>query len=141
MVALGATLLLAAAVYHLADALQTLCVFVLRCYRVTVAPLILYCTLLWGVGLGGSYLLAYRGIGPWPAMQSPLAFWLMSALALALTALPVPRAAVADGQATALSAAAPGRSARRPGTRARSASPCPPCFRCAVRRRAAARRA
>jgi MATE family multidrug resistance protein len=65
---------------------QTLCVFVLRCYRVTVMPLVLYCTLLWGVGLGGSYLLAYRGIGPWPAMQSPLAFWLMSALALALAA-------------------------------------------------------
>ncbi|MDM0073314.1 MATE family efflux transporter [Variovorax sp. J2P1-59] len=86
VVALGATLLLATALYHLADAVQTLCVFVLRCYRVTVMPLILYCTLLWGVGLGGSYLLAYRGLGPWPAMQSPLAFWLMSALALAITA-------------------------------------------------------
>ncbi|MEJ7688172.1 MAG: MATE family efflux transporter [Variovorax sp.] len=84
--ALGATLLLATAVYHFADALQTLCVFVLRCYRVTVMPLALYCALLWGVGLGGSYLLAYRGIGGWPAMQSPLAFWLMSATALALTA-------------------------------------------------------
>ncbi len=87
VVALGATLLLATAAYHLADAVQTLCVFVLRCYRVTVMPLVLYCTLLWGVGLGGSYLLAYRGIGPWPAMQSPLAFWLMSALALALAAV------------------------------------------------------
>ncbi|WP_444813353.1 MATE family efflux transporter [Variovorax gracilis] len=86
VIALGATLLLATALYHLADAVQTLCVFVLRCYRVTVMPLILYCTLLWGVGLGGSYLLAYRGLGPWPAMQSPLAFWLMSALALATTA-------------------------------------------------------
>jgi len=86
VVALGATLLLATAAYHLADAVQTLCVFVLRCFRVTVMPLVLYCTLLWGVGLGGSYLLAYRGIGPWPAMQSPLAFWLMSALALALAA-------------------------------------------------------
>ena len=85
--ALATTLLLATACYHLADATQTLCVFVLRCYRVTVAPLVLYCALLWGVGLGGSYLLAYRGIGPWPAMQSPLAFWLMSAVALALTAL------------------------------------------------------
>ncbi|VTU35850.1 Multidrug-efflux transporter [Variovorax sp. PBS-H4] len=86
VVALGATLLLATAAYHLADAVQTLCVFVLRCYRVTVVPLVLYCTLLWGVGLGGSYLLAYRGVGPWPAMQSPIAFWLMSALALALVA-------------------------------------------------------
>jgi len=64
-----------------------LCVFVLRCYRVTLAPLVIYCTMLWGVGLGGSYLLAYRGLGPWEAMQSPLAFWIMSAAALALTAL------------------------------------------------------
>jgi MATE family multidrug resistance protein len=63
-----------------------LCVFVLRCYHVTVAPLVLYCALLWGVGLGGGYLLAYRGIGNWTAMQSPLAFWLMGALALAFTA-------------------------------------------------------
>lgn len=87
VIALGATLILVTAGYHFADALQTLCVFVLRCYRVTVMPLILYCTLLWGVGLGGSYLLAYRGIGPWPAMQSPLAFWLMGGIALLITAL------------------------------------------------------
>ena len=87
VVSLAALLLVATACYHLADAVQTLCVFVLRCYRVTVMPLILYCALLWGVGLGGSYLLAYRGLGPWPAMQSPLAFWIMSALALALTAV------------------------------------------------------
>ncbi|SDZ97831.1 multidrug resistance protein, MATE family [Variovorax sp. YR216] len=87
VIALGATLLLATSFYHLADALQTLCVFVLRCYQVTVMPLILYCTLLWGVGLGGSYLLAYRGIGPWAAMQSPLAFWLMSGAALFATAV------------------------------------------------------
>jgi len=60
---------------------------VLRCYQVTVVPLLLYGSLLWGIGLGGSYLLAYRGLGPWRAMQSPLAFWLMSAAALALTAL------------------------------------------------------
>lgn len=86
VIALGATLLLATALYHFADALQTLCVFVLRCYHVTVMPLALYCALLWGMGLGGGYLLAYRGIGPWGAMASPLAFWLMGAAALALTA-------------------------------------------------------
>jgi MATE family multidrug resistance protein len=87
VVALGATLLLATSCYHFADAVQTLCVFVLRSYRVTVMPLILYCGLLWGVGLGGSYRLAYHGIGPWAAMQSPLAFWGMSAAALFITAL------------------------------------------------------
>lgn len=87
VIAMAASLLLAVAAYHVADAVQTFCVFVLRCYRVTLAPLVIYCTMLWGAGLGGSYLLAYRGLGPWEAMQSPLAFWIMSAAALALTAL------------------------------------------------------
>ncbi|MDP9908208.1 MATE family multidrug resistance protein [Variovorax boronicumulans] len=87
VIAMAAALLTTVALYHIADAFQTLCVFVLRCYRVTLAPLVIYCAMLWGMGLGGSYLLAYRGLGPWPAMQSPLAFWLMSAAALALTAL------------------------------------------------------
>jgi len=87
VIALAAALMLPVAAFHLADAMQTLCVFVLRCYRVTLAPLIIYCTMLWGLGLGGSYLLAYHGLGPWEAMQSPLAFWIMSAAALALTAL------------------------------------------------------
>jgi len=87
VVALAATLLLATAAYHLADATQTMCVFVLRCYRVTVLPLVIYCALLWGLGLAGSYLLAYHGLGPVAAMRSPLAFWIMSAAALGLTAL------------------------------------------------------
>lgn len=87
VIALAAALMLPVAAFHMADAMQTLCVFVLRCYRVTMAPLVIYCTMLWGLGLGGSYLLAYRGLGPWEAMQSPLAFWIMSSVALALTAL------------------------------------------------------
>ena len=87
VIAVAAALLLAVALYHVADALQTLCVFLLRCYRVTLAPLVIYCAMLWGLGLGGSYLLAYRGLGPWEAMQSPMAFWIMSAGALVLTAL------------------------------------------------------
>lgn len=74
------------AAYHAADALQTLCVFVLRSYRITVAPLVVYCALLWGAGLGGGYLLAYQGLGPWAAEASPTPFWAASALALWTTA-------------------------------------------------------
>lgn len=77
-------------VYHLGDAVQALCVFVLRCYRVAVAPLVAYCVLLWGVGVVGGYLLAYRGIGPWAAQQSPAAFWIASSFALALLAVILP---------------------------------------------------
>ena len=87
VVKMTAVLLLATAAYHLADTVQTLCVFVLRCYRVTLAPLVIYCTLLWGAGLGGSYWLAFHGIGPFDAMPSPLTFWLTSAAALWVTAL------------------------------------------------------
>ena len=84
--ALAAGLLAWLAVYHLGDAAQALFVFVLRCYRVAVAPLVAYCVLLWGVGLSGGYLLAYQGIGPVPAQHSPAAFWQASTLALALLA-------------------------------------------------------
>ncbi|MFC5497489.1 MATE family efflux transporter [Caenimonas terrae] len=84
--ALAATLLAWLAVFHLGDAAQAVFVFVLRCYRVAIAPLVAYCVLLWGVGLSGGYLLAYRGIGPLPPQNSPLAFWQASTLALLLLA-------------------------------------------------------
>lgn len=79
-------LLLWVALYHVADAMQALCVFLLRSFGVATRPLVVYCVLLWGVGLGGGYLLAYRGLGPWPPLQSPAAFWGAGGVALALTA-------------------------------------------------------
>lgn len=75
------------ALYHLADAIQAVAVFVLRSYRITVWPLLVYSVMLWGVGLAGGFALAYRGLGPWPAMQNPEAFWAASAVALAVTAI------------------------------------------------------
>ncbi len=90
VVALAAGLLAWLAVYHIGDAAQALCVFVLRCYRVAVTPLIAYCLLLWGVGLAGGYVLAYRDIGPWQAQNSPAAFWAGGAVALALLGLILP---------------------------------------------------
>ena len=70
--------------YHLADALQAVCVFALRCWRVTLSPLLVYTALLWGVGLYGGYLLAYQGLGAWPATPSVRSFWLTSSVALAV---------------------------------------------------------
>ena len=75
--------------YHLVDALQVFLVFVLRSYNVTVLPLIIYTVMLWGVGLGGGYGLAYDhwswaeefGLG----VSSPLGFWQAAIVALALT--------------------------------------------------------
>ncbi|MDO8279541.1 MAG: MATE family efflux transporter [Burkholderiaceae bacterium] len=87
VVALASALLAWGAVFHVADAIQALCVFVLRCYRVTVAPLLVYCVLLWGVGLTGGYVLAYEGIGYLPATHSPQSFWVAGSAALMFTAL------------------------------------------------------
>jgi MATE family multidrug resistance protein len=88
--ALASLLLVWLAVFHLGDAMQALCVFVLRCYRVTVGPLVAYCVLLWGVGLAGGFVLAYQGVGPWAAQQSPTAFWQASGFALALLGIILP---------------------------------------------------
>ena len=73
--------------YHLADALQAVCVFVLRCWRITLSPLLIYTALLWGLGLWGGYLLAYQGLGIWPAQPSVETFWLTSTVALAVVSL------------------------------------------------------
>lgn len=75
------------ALYVLADAVQVVCFFLLRCYRVTLAPLLIYCVLLWGGGLSGGYWLAYRGVMAWPPMQHPVAFWITSSLALLLASV------------------------------------------------------
>jgi MATE family multidrug resistance protein len=87
VVALAVPLLFWTAIYHLFDGLQALAVFVLRCWRITFTPFLIYGVLLWGLGLYGGYLLAYRGLGPWPALQTPAAFWMAGAAALALAAL------------------------------------------------------
>ncbi|MFZ4285696.1 MATE family efflux transporter [Variovorax sp. HJSM1_2] len=87
-VVLTASSLLAwVALYHLADAIQAVAVFVLRSYGITLWPLLVYSVMLWGVGLLGGFALAYHGIGAWPAMQKPEAFWAASAAALAATAI------------------------------------------------------
>lgn len=84
--AIATGLLAWVSLYHLADATQTVSIFVLRSYRITFAPLIVYCGLLWGLGLWGGFQLAYQGLGSMPAMQSPVAFWMCAAGALLLAA-------------------------------------------------------
>ncbi len=90
VLAMTSWLLICVAAYHVADCVQTYCIFVLRCYRVTVAPLVIYCLLLWGGGLGLGYWLTYRwqaaeGWRDWQATPMPL--WVCSAAALFVTAM------------------------------------------------------
>jgi multidrug resistance protein, MATE family len=77
------------ALYHLADAVQAVCAFLLRCYRITLMPLLIYTALLWGVGLYGGYLLAYQGLAwmAWPMRASVDTFWMSSTAALALVSV------------------------------------------------------
>jgi MATE family multidrug resistance protein len=84
---LGSGLLLLVALYHVADAWQTIGCFLLRCWRITVMPMLVYAVALWGLGLGGGFALAYRGFAGVAAWQQPAAFWLMGFWALCLAAV------------------------------------------------------
>ena len=87
IVAIGAALLTWVAFYHMADAMQALCAFLLRCYRITLAPLVLYGVLLWGLGLYGGYQLTYEGLAGRAATQSASSFWAASTVAISLVAV------------------------------------------------------
>jgi MATE family multidrug resistance protein len=84
---MAAGLLLWVAIYHLGDAMQAVSGFLLRCYRITLTPLLLYSVMLWGLGLLGGYQLAYRGLGPYPAMPMAQSFWAASTAGMLLVAL------------------------------------------------------
>ena len=87
IIAIAASLLVWVAFYHLADSAQAVCAFLLRCYGVTVAPLVIYGVLLWGLGLYGGYRLTYEGFAGLAARPVPDSFWAVSTLALGLVAL------------------------------------------------------
>jgi MATE family multidrug resistance protein len=58
---------------------------VLRAYRITVVPTIIYAVALWGLGLVGGYAVAFG-----PALGGPRGasgMWLMQSVALCLTSL------------------------------------------------------
>jgi len=70
--------------FHVFDALQGATAAVLRAYRVAIVPVVIYALALWGPGLIGGYLVAFR-----PVLGEPRGvqgMWLMLALALMLTA-------------------------------------------------------
>ena len=74
------------AFYHLADAAQAVSAFLLRCYRITFMPLVLYSVGLWGLGLFGGYQLTYEGLAGYESMQTAMGFWAASTVAIALVA-------------------------------------------------------
>ena len=72
------------ALYHLGDALQAVAVNALRGYKKSVVPMLLYVVLLWGVGLGGGYLLGLTDTFG-PARGAP-GFWIAAIGSLWLVA-------------------------------------------------------
>lgn len=87
IISLASSLLVWVAMYHLADAIQAVSAFLLRCYRITIAPLALYGVLLWGLGLYGGYQLTYEGLAGMTATRSASSFWAASTMAISLVAV------------------------------------------------------
>jgi MATE family, multidrug efflux pump len=73
------------AAFHVFDALQGIIGFVLRAYRVVVVPMLIYAVALWGLGLGGGYVLGFSRVLGGP--RGAPGMWLMQAVALCLTSL------------------------------------------------------
>lgn len=78
-------LLALAALFHLFDAMQGIAGFMLRGYKVALAPMVVYGVALWGVGLAGGYLLAYHAPAGWP-WSGAAGFWAASGAGLVLAA-------------------------------------------------------
>ena len=72
--------------YHVADAVQAVSAFLLRCYRITFVPLALYGVGLWGLGLFCGYQLTYGRLAGYESMQTTKGFWTASTVAIALVA-------------------------------------------------------
>ncbi|MEZ5602666.1 MAG: MATE family efflux transporter [Burkholderiaceae bacterium] len=90
LVAAAAPLLALVAAFHLFDATQAMCSFILRAYRITTLPMLVYVVSLWGVGLGGGWWLAFEAAASghaWaPQVAGARGFWIASGASLAIAA-------------------------------------------------------
>ncbi|WP_423196832.1 MULTISPECIES: MATE family efflux transporter [unclassified Cupriavidus] len=73
------------ACYQAFDAVQVMTAFILRAYKIALIPTLIYATSLWGVGLGGGYVLGFGLIDGMPAFTRGAAgFWLANSVSLAI---------------------------------------------------------
>lgn len=83
VIAAAMPLVLIIVFYHLCDALQITTAFILRAYKVTLVPTVIYAIALWGIGLGGGYMLGFDVGGAVPAwLQGARGFWIANSLSL-----------------------------------------------------------
>lgn len=75
------------AFYQLFDSIQVTTAFVLRAYKVAVVPTLMYAVALWGIGLGGGYVLGLDPLGVSPSwLQGAAGFWMGNSASLGLVA-------------------------------------------------------
>ena len=78
-------LMLFIAFYQAFDAVQVMTAFILRAYKIALVPTLIYAVSLWGVGLGGGYVLGFGLIDALPAFTRGAAgFWLANSISLAI---------------------------------------------------------
>ncbi|CAM3695239.1 MATE family efflux transporter [Polynucleobacter antarcticus] len=81
-------LFLFVAFYQIFDALQITAAFILRAYRVAFWPMLIYAGSLWGIGLGGGYVMGFNVLGNTPEfLQGANGFWAGNSVSLGLAAL------------------------------------------------------
>jgi multidrug resistance protein, MATE family len=85
VVAMALTLMPYFAAFHFFDALQAVASFVLRAYKLAIAPTVIHAVALWGLGVFGGYRIAFGGL--WGPPRGIAGMWLMQSVALALAAL------------------------------------------------------
>ena len=77
-------LIILVGIYHLGDALQTVAVNALRGYKKSVIPMLIYTTTLWGVGLGGGFLLGLTNM--FGSARGAVGFWIAAVISLWIVA-------------------------------------------------------
>lgn len=88
IVAAALPLLAWVALFHLVDAMQITASFVLRAWRIATVPLLIYAGSIWGLGIGGGYVLAFNVGGAIPeALHGARGYWVASTTGLAAAAL------------------------------------------------------
>lgn len=83
VLAIAVPLLPLIAFYQMFDALQVMTAFILRAYKIALIPTVIYALSLWGVGLGGGYVLGFGLLGDVAtALRGAAGFWAANGLSL-----------------------------------------------------------
>jgi len=83
VLAIAVPLLPFIAFYQMFDALQVMAAFILRAYKIALVPTVIYALSLWGVGLGGGYVLGFGLLGDGAAaLRGAAGFWAANGLSL-----------------------------------------------------------